>query len=381
MSRSFLVLRTMPTPFFSDLGAALVAAGHAVAKVAFCGGDMAFWRASPTLAYRGGAAHWPEAFGRLVTERAVTDLVLVGPHRPPHQAALPAAAAAGLRVHLFGEAWLGLGWIGLRRADRAGAAQLPRDATGILARGAGLPPVAGGNLPASRLRRALREAASLFWSGWLARRFPESHADRLGGGWHEDGRTPLRALAAPFRDAAATLRAGPPAWLLLAGDDSSPFGPGQDAVSEVVNSFARHAPPGARLLLPAPRHAAGALARRIAAASDRHGVATRVILLPGDAAPLDAARGIVALSAEDALCAAASGKPVILPGTAGPVLPGLAFPGGLDAFWRDAEPPDPALTDALRRVLAAELLLRGGYDHPAAIAEALRGAVPRLLAP
>ena len=61
--------------------------------------------------------------------------------------------------------------------------------------------------------------------------------------------------------------------------------------------------------------------------------------------------------------------------------PVSASRAGLDAFWRDAEPPDPALIDALRRVLAAELLLRGGYDHPAAIAEALRGAVPRLLAP
>lgn len=379
MSRSFLVLRTMPTPFFSDLGAALSAAGHAVAKVAFCGGDMAFWQASPALAYRGGAAQWPEAFGRLVTERAVTDLVLVGPHRPPHQAALPIAAAAGLRVHVFGDAWLGPGWIGLRRADHAGAARLPRDAAGILARGAGLPPVAGGDLPAARLRRALREAASLFWSGWLARRFPQDRTGGLGGGWFDDGRTTLGALAASLlrRDPAATLRAGPPAWLLLPppGDDASPFGPGDDAVGEVFASFARHTPPGALLLLPAPRPAQGASARRIAA---RHGIATRLVLLPEDAALLDAARGVVAASAEDALCAAAAGKPVILPGD---VLPGLTFPAGLDAFWRDAEPPDPALIDALRRVLAAEWLLRGGYDHPAAIAEALRGAVPRLLAP
>jgi capsular polysaccharide export protein len=62
-------------------------------------------------------------------------------------------------------------------------------------------------------------------------------------------------------------------------------------------------------------------------------------------------------------------------------VPGLTFQGSLDAFWREAGPPDLTLFDAFRRVLANEALVRGGYFHPAAIEQAVRNAIPRLLAP
>ena len=50
----------------------------------------------------------------------------------------------------------------------------------------------------------------------------------------------------------------------------------------------------------------------------------------------------------------------------------------VDRFWSEASPPDMALVDALRRVLAAHCLIRGGFFDDAAIGEAVANAVTRL---
>ncbi|MDW8399788.1 MAG: capsular biosynthesis protein [Acetobacteraceae bacterium] len=397
MNRSFLVLQTIATPFFSRLGVALLERGHRVSKVAFCGGDLAFWQATPSLAYRGTAEEWPAALARLMAEREVTDLILFGDQRPLHKAALPVAEARGARVHVFEEAYLRPGWIGLERSGTNSASPLPRDPAEIRARAAGLPPVEFRDVPASFLLRASWDVAYSFWSGWMARSFPHYRSHRLWSPWREYAGWALRGLKRPLRRRASValtraLRAGPPYWLLplqLEGDFQlrahSPYRGMREAIAEVFASFARHARPEERLAVKGHPLDNGVIGwgRVVAEEAARHGIAGRVFYLPEAVYGrlLEAAQGVVTVNSTAGLHAVGAGKPVKTLGEAVYDMPGLTFQGSLDAFWRAAGPPDLALFDAFRRVLAAEAMVRGGYFHPAAIEEAVRNAIPRLLAP
>lgn len=397
MSRSFLFLQTLATPFFSRLGEALIGQGHRVAKVAFCGGDLAFWHATPSLAYAGTEAEWPTALSRLIAAKQVTDLVLFGDRRPLHQAALPVAAAAGLRIHVFEEALLRPGFIGLQRAGPEGVLPLPRDPQEIRALAAPLPPVAFRDTPASFPLRAAWDVSYSFWSAWMARRFPHHRTHRLWSPWHEYGGWALRLLRHPFRRRASlaltrALRAGPPYWLLplqLEGDYQlrarSPYGGMRAAIAEILASFARHAPAGDRLAVKGHPLDNGLIdwGRLLAEQAARLGIADRVFYLPEAVYGrlLEAARGVVTVNSTAGLQAIGAGKPVKALGEAAYDIPGLTFQGGLDDFWRQAAPPDLSLFDAFLRVLAERALVRGGYFHPRAIAEAVGNALPRLLAP
>jgi capsular polysaccharide export protein len=397
MSRSFLVLQTIATPFFSRLGTALMEHGHQVSKVAFCGGDLAFWQATRSLAYRGTAEQWPEALARLMDERGVTDLILFGDQRPLHKAALPVAEARGVRIHVFEEAYLRPGWIGLERGGTNGASRLPRDPAEIRARAARLPPVEFRDVPASFLLRAFWDVTYSAWSGWMARSFPGYRTHRLWSPWREYAGWALRGLKRPLRRRASirltrALRAGPPYWLLplqLEGDYQlrahSPYRSMKEAIAEVIASFARHAPSDERLAVKGHPLDNGVIGwgRVVAAEAARHGIAERVFWLPEAVYGrlLEAAQGVVTVNSTAGLHAVGAGKPVKTLGNAVYDVPGLTFQGPLDAFWREAGPPDLTLFAAFRRVLAHEALVRGGYFHPAAIEEAVRNAIPRLLAP
>jgi capsular polysaccharide export protein len=397
MNRSFLFLQTIATPFFSHLGAALAERGHAVSRVAFCGGDVAFWQASPCLAYRGTEEDWPEALSRLIAERSVTDLVLFGDQRPPHLAALPVADAAGVRVHVFEEAYIRPGWIALERGGTNGASPLPREPAEIRRRAAGLPPVEVRDVPASFVLRAAWDVSYSFWTGWAARQFPHYRTHRLWSPWREYGGWVARGAVRPLRRRASdattrVLRAGPPYWLLplqLEGDYQlrahSPFASMRDGLAAAMASFARHAPADERLAVKGHPLDNGVLpwARIVAEEAARHGIGGRVAFLPeaGFGRLLEYAQGVVTVNSTAGLHAVGTGKPVKVLGQAIYDLPGLTFQGGLDAFWREAGPPDLSLFDAFRRVLANEALVRGGFFHPAAMAEAIRHAIPRLTAP
>ena len=90
------------------------------------------------------------------------------------------------------------------------------------------------------------------------------------------------------------------------------------------------------------------------------------------------AAGVVTVNSTAGLQSLREGKPVITLGKALYDMPGLTFRHGLDRFWTEATPPDPALVDAPRRVLAAHCLIRGGFFSAAGITEAVGHAVARL---
>jgi len=123
--RRFLFLQGPHGPFFHRLARMLRAAGATTWRVGFNAGDAAFWhdRAS-YIPYRGNADDWPNAFEALVKEHGITDIVLYGDTRPVHAAAVAAARARGLTVHVFEEGYLRPWWVTYERGGTNGHSRL-----------------------------------------------------------------------------------------------------------------------------------------------------------------------------------------------------------------------------------------------------------------
>jgi capsular polysaccharide export protein len=121
----FLFLQGPHGPFFSRLGRMLGAAGADVWRVGFNRGDRAMWREPGNyIAYKGGHEDWPTAFRQILTEKAITDIVLYGDTRPIHAQAVLAAKELGLTIHVFEEGYLRPHWVTYERGGANGHSRL-----------------------------------------------------------------------------------------------------------------------------------------------------------------------------------------------------------------------------------------------------------------
>jgi capsular polysaccharide export protein len=126
-SRSFLFLQGPHGPFFHRLGRMLRAAGANVHRVGFNRGDQAFWPDTASyIPFKGKAEDWPATLDALLTEHAITDVVLYGDTRPIHATAVAAARARGLTLHVFEEGYLRPYWVTYERGGSNGHSRLMR---------------------------------------------------------------------------------------------------------------------------------------------------------------------------------------------------------------------------------------------------------------
>jgi capsular polysaccharide export protein len=122
--RRFLLLQGPHGPYFAQLGAMLRAAGAQVWRVGFNLGDRVFWPQAGFIAYRGPHTDWPAACDAILQDYQITDLVLYGDTRPIHAAAITAARARGLTIHVFEEGYLRPFWITYERGGANGNSRL-----------------------------------------------------------------------------------------------------------------------------------------------------------------------------------------------------------------------------------------------------------------
>lgn len=123
--RRFLFLQGPHGPFFHRLAKMLRAAGAEVWRVGFNRGDRAFWFDRDSfIPYKGNLADWPAAFQLLITDKAITDIVLYGDTRAIHANAVRAARAAGITVHVFEEGYLRPYWVTYERDGSNGNSRL-----------------------------------------------------------------------------------------------------------------------------------------------------------------------------------------------------------------------------------------------------------------
>ena len=390
--RSFLFLQGPCTPFFARLARRLKSEGHAVHRVNFCGGDAAYWGAAPATRFAARPADLPSHLDQIYARHGITDQVLFGDRRPVHQPAVGRAERHGLRNHVFEEGYFRPWWITLEREGVNGHSLLPRDPDWF--REAGRRVVAApvpqafhspfrvrafhdvayhvAGLLNPLLYRGYRThapvTAPLEYAGY-ARRLARLRLIRA----REHGR--VRALVA----------SGHPYFLLplqLNGDaqirDHSRFEHMGEVIDYVLESFARHAPAGSRLVIKNHPLDMGLVDydRVVRAAERRLGLDGRTVYLEdGDLLALARhARGMVTVNSTAGLVALEQGCAVLC--LSDPIynLRGLTSQARLDDFWREPEPPEAAFFDCFRRVVLHTTQVNGGFYCERGIALAVDNA-------
>ncbi len=119
--RRFLFLQGPHGPFFSQLGRALRTTGAQVWRVGFNRGDEIFWpdRAS-YIGFRDPHDQWADRVAAMIDAKGISDLVLYGDTRPIHAAAMVAARARALTIHVFEEGYLRPYWVSYERGGANG---------------------------------------------------------------------------------------------------------------------------------------------------------------------------------------------------------------------------------------------------------------------
>lgn len=396
--RQFLFLQGLAGPFFRHLGDALATRGHGVHRVNFHGGDWLFWRRSGAVNYRGGEQGWPDYLEELLNRRAITDIVLFGDCRPLHGTARAIAARRHVQVHVFEEGYMRPDWVTLEIGGVNGLSTLPRDPQYYLDAARTLPPLADpdvSGVPTSFARRAREDLAYNLTAMAMRPLFPGYQSHRP---WHPmvEYAGWLRRLsskkAAARRSNAVRARlerTGRPFMVFPLQLDCdyqirmhSPFPGMEAAITDVLTSFARHAPAGLDLIVKGHPLDNGlrdwrAVTLDIAAGL---GLQDRVMFLEDGNIDLlvRAARGVVTVNSTTGTLSAARGIPTISLGRAVYDIPGVTHQDGLDAFWTNPVPPDPSVFDALRRVLVHRCMIRGGFFSDAGLRMLVDGAVGRL---
>ena len=394
--REFLFLQGLAGPFFSKLGTALLHAGHGVHRVNFHGGDRLFWRNPGAVDYRLGESRWPDFLDNLLTERRVTDLVLFGDCRPLHRAAVTLAGRRGLQVHVFEEGYMRPDWVTLEAGGVNGLSSLPRDPGYYLEAARSLPavPEAAG-IPSSFRRRAIEDIAYNFAAAFSIPLYPGYRTHRPIHpmfeyvGW---GARLLRRPAARRRSAAVMQQLaahGPDYFVFPLQLDCdyqirihSPYPGMLAAIEHVLGSFAAHAPANTILLVKAhPLDNGlrdwGRVVRSVAA---RLGLGARLLFVEeGNIGPMVCgALGVVTVNSTTGTLALAHGVPVATLGQAVYDIPRVTHQAGLDAFWTAPEAPDPAVFEAMRRVLVHRCMIRGGFFSDEGLQMLVDAAVARI---
>ena len=399
ISRRYLFLQGMATGFFDRLGHALAGRGQFVFRINFNGGDRLFWSLPGAVDYRGDLTAWPAFLEARLTEWRITDIVLFGDCRPLHVAALKVAKARGVPVHVAEEGYIRPNWVTLEAGGVNRNSSLPRDPDWFRRASRATPAWdAGRPVRGAFLRRAVQDVVYNVATELLAWRYQSYHTHRPWhpfleyAGWLKRfaGAGAARRRSAEKVEAVAA--SGRPYYLFPQQLDCdsqirqhSPFKRIAPALETVIASFAAHAPSDRLLVIKEHpldnwltnwRRIVGDIARR-------HGVSDRVIYLEeGDVQALIAgAAAVVTVNSTVGIVALSKGRPVVALGSAIYDMDQLTFQGGLDAFWSEGAPPDPALFDAFRRVVAARTQVNGDFFSKAGLAMAVAGAADRLERP
>ena len=387
--RSFLFLQGPQSFFFERLGRALVARGHRVHRVNLNLGDRLFWRL-PATDFRGRFEAWPGFIAKLLEERAVTDLVLLGDRRPYHIVAAEVARVRGVAVLVTDLGYMRPDWLTLEQDGMTTASRFPRDPETIRALAAHFPePDLTPRFHTPFWRLALHDIAYNMAAALgrplypYYRRHGIYHPFAEYAGW---GMSAPRRLAARRATAAAKARLADEAGsyflypLQLTTDFQlrahSPFADARDALSLVMRSFAAN--DGQRRLAVVGHPLDEGLIdwrRLVREAGD-----ARIVFLDNGIpdALLANAAGVVTVNSTIGLSALRYGVPVKTLGSAIYDVAGLTHAGDLAGFWADPQPPDPALVADFTRALIGATQVKGGFHTRDAQDAALAIFVERL---
>jgi capsular polysaccharide export protein len=393
--RTYLFLQGLASPFFAELARALMARGHQVRRIHFSGGDHLFWNL-PAHPYRGSLANWRKHLTEYLGREAVTDIILFGDCRPYHRVAISLAGRRRVQVHVLEEGYLRPHWITVERGGVNGHSVLPRDPAQLLEMAAGLEappitPILGGTFVRRAVWDVTYNAANVLgrplypfyrrhrphhvfveYAGWIRRLLRRGKVKR-----HAD-REVARAIGRPGSFFLVPLQLDSDYQIRV----HSRFAAIGEFLDEVFASFAAHSPPEAELVVKVHPLDSGLIDRRrqVDELAARHGIRDRIRLIDGGDLPtlLINTRGVVVVNSTVGTTSLEVGKPTIALGSAIYNVPGLAFQGGLDKFWREGAPPDPALFTAFKNLVIQRTQVNGGFFSAADIKLAVGPAADRV---
>ncbi|MGN6590143.1 MAG: capsule biosynthesis protein [Sphingomicrobium sp.] len=369
-------------------------AGMKVERINICAGDEVDWPESATN-FRGRFREWPVFFDNFLREHQITDILLFGDCRPYHVSARRIAALRGVRTHVLEEGYLRPHWMTLELDGVNGYSRLARKKEWILEQARALPPEPFLPPITASFPRRIRDTARHYIAVHTAGRVTYPHYRT-----HRNGSALMEALGWGWKYCVRTRRASVASRVLkqlkgkmffllplqLSGDyqirNHSPFPDMRSATAYVLESFARHAPDDAHLLIKAHPFDTSlfkwpGFIRRHAA---RLGIAERVHFVDGGKIDDLAAEtaGMVCVNSTSATLALAAGSPVCALGEAIYNIPGLTYQRHLDEFWFDPVPAEPGLYGAFRRVLVDQCLVRGGLASETAVQTLIKSMLERL---
>lgn len=381
--RRILLLQGPMGPFFDRLAHFLIEQGREVVKVNLNGGDEWFYRQAEVVAFRESPERWPHFIDTVIQNHRIDAMVLFGDCRAYHRSAILRARLRGVAVYVFEEGYIRPNYVTFEFGGVNAYSLLPRFPFLLTMHPEQRPKVQA--RPRSFQCMAWY-AMQYYLMGRLRRTDYQNYRhhkpfDMLpeAGYWLRSAR---RKLACGWRERGMEARLTGPLrkrFFLVAlqvYNDSqvrhhSDYAGVRSFIREVIESFARHAPPDVHLVLkhhPMDRGHRD-YAEQIVRNARHGGVLERVHYIHDQHLPslLRAARGAVMINSTVGISALFHGTPVKLLGRAIYDMPGVVFDGPLERFWHEATPPNPDLVDRLRRYLIENTQIGGTFYSGEAI--------------
>lgn len=400
---TLLILQGPASPFLKEVAREAEALGARVFKINFCLGDTVFWWPRKADWFTGPNEDWPGFLRDYLRRNGITDILMLGDGRPKHAAAVEVAREAGARVHILEHGYLRPDWLTIEPEGMSGRSWFPRDASALRSLAHGIPAVdLRSHFSSSFLTYALYDLAYHIPNvllGWLLHPHYRTHGPVHPAveyaGWIRKGLTSgrRRRQAQEVQRGYLPKETSPPRYFLfplqLPGDYQirihAPFGDHFEIVAATIASFAREAPPEARLLFkihPIDNGLSG-WTGFIAGEAKRYGVDNRVDVIDGGDLEklITSAAGIVTVNSTVGLSAVMAGKPVITLGAAIYDIAGVTHQDSLASFWRAPQAPQAGMPEVLAKALVATTQVRGGFLGAEAIATGARNVVERILEP
>ncbi len=377
-----LMLQGPVGPFFSRLATDLSWAGADVYKVNFNGGDWLFSRSglfSDVFNYTGTLNDWLPYYSDLMHRLNIDTVLLFGDCRPIHAQVVQIAQQRGAEVGVFEEGYLRPDYITLERDGVNNHSSLPDSPNYYLDH----PPIeAPITVPlgstfgmaamwammyyaaASLLKPFFRHYQHHRWLSWLEGLFwVRSYLRKRHYQRKEQAVMPLLTGEQSGRFFLVALQTRGDAQISA----HSNFESVEAFIGEVVDSFARGAPPGVALVIkhhPLDRGQSD-YTRFIDGLVQQHRLAGRCHYIHDQHLPtlLEHASGVVVINSTVGLSAVGESVPTKVCGEAIFDIQGLTFKGSLDTFWSNAHlgRPNPELFRAFKNYLVSRTQHNGSF--------------------